>query len=99
MYLSENIDIGKFQIKKRKTTHEVPDKKIIFNHNSDLDELESKHTELEFAFKKSTTTKKRKNHEMDNFLVSSISKPSQNAKIFYSKYENMNTNIYKPYLL
>ena len=99
MYLSENIDIGKFQINKRNSTDQISERKITFNHMSNLDELDSRHTELDYAFKKSTNSKKRKNHEKDNYLVSTISKPSQNAKIFYSKYENMETNIYKPYLL
>jgi hypothetical protein len=94
MYLNDITDED-FQIKKRKTTNTNYNRSKL-TLSTDIDYLDTCH--LDLAFKKLTTSKKRKNIEIDN-ITSSISKPARNAKVFYSKYENFNTSISKPNLL
>jgi hypothetical protein len=93
----QNDSDGDFQMKKRKTTTTYYDRKLIITSSDpDIDYFDT--CDLDIAFKKLTTTKKRKNIEIDN-PPSSISKPARNAKVFYSKYENFNSSISKPNLL
>jgi hypothetical protein len=96
MYLKEISEID-FQLKKRKTTPTNYNRELIITpSDTDVDIFDSCH--LDLAFKKFTTSKKRKNNEIDK-VPSSISKPAKNAKIFYSKYDNYNSSISKPNLL
>ena len=97
MYLND-ISEDDFQIKKRKTIdtnfNRTP---VIISPNPDMECFESNN--LDFVFKKLYTNKKRKVTHMNDNTPSSISKPSKNTNIYYTKYENIPSSISKPNLL
>jgi hypothetical protein len=96
MYLKD-ISEDNFQIKKRKTLattlNHTP---LIITPNPDMEFFDS--CELDLAFRNAYSIKKRKAKEIQK-ISSSISKPSRNANIYYTKYENKLSSIYKPNLL